>query len=173
MCLSSVMSFHSAGSGQSARPSRFVIVSLFAFLSSFAQIVGALGGEPDFDASITMRQAQKLIKGEKYKNAVIKLRDVVKQEPFNADAWSLIGFSERKQGHLGKAEKAYKKALKIEPRHQGALSYQGELFLQQNRRELAEANRKKLAELCPDGCAALDALDAALDGNSTGKSLGY
>ncbi len=150
-----------------------VVVCLSAFLFGLSQVAIADSGTNAIDASETMREARKLIDGQKYKGALRKLRKIVALEPFNADAWSLIGFSERKQARLVKAEKAYKKALKLDPDHQGALSYQGELFLQQNRRELAEANREKLAQLCPQGCKALEALDAALDGNSTNKSLDY
>lgn len=153
--------------------SRLIAVGLLVYLVSVSSSVYAIGGKSGPDTSQIMREAQALIKKKKYPQALKKLRRVVNAEPYDADAWSLIGFSERKEARLEKAEAAYNRALTLDPNHKGALSYQGELFLQQNRPELAEENRKRLESLCPEGCKALDALNAALSGDSTDKSLDY
>jgi len=111
-----------------------------------------------------MKDARSKLSKENYKSALRQLKKVTAQEPKNADAWSLRGYSERKLGKQKKAAKAYARALEINPVHKGALSYQGELFLQQNNREKALINRKRLAGLCPDGCSQLDDLEKALNG---------
>ena len=48
--------------------------------------------------------------------------------------------------------------LKIDPNHKGALEYQGELFMQTNRQNLAEENLNKLISLCPNSCYELEKL---------------
>ena len=119
---------------------------------------------PRINVKKVMKDARSKLSKENYKSALRQLKKVTAQEPKNADAWSLRGFSERKLGKQKNASKAYNRALEINPVHKGALSYQGELFLQQNNREKALINRKRLAGLCPDGCSQLDDLDKALNG---------
>lgn len=116
----------------------------------------------NLDASKEMKEARALIAEAKYRSAVRKLNGIVRQEYRNADAWNLIGYSNRKMGKFKKAGKAYKKALKYNPEHKGALEYQGELFIETQRLDKALENRAKLAALCPTGCAQLDKLDLAL-----------
>lgn len=126
-------------------------------------------GDGDFDRqsklNITkeMKEARELIYEAKYRAAVRKLNGVIRQEYRNADAWNLIGYSNRKMGKYKKAGKAYKKALKYNPEHKGALEYQGELFIETQRFDKARENRAKLAALCPEGCEQLDELDLALN----------
>ena len=121
---------------------------------------------PRINVKKVMKDARSKLSKENYKSALRQLKKVTAQEPKNADAWSLRGFSERKLGKQKNASKAYNRALEINPVHKGALSYQGELFLQQNKRDKALINRKRLAGLCPDGCSQLDDLDRALNGES-------
>merc|ERR1711907_826144 len=70
----------------------------------------------------------------------------------DADIYNYLGFSYRKMGNLEKAAFYYEKALKISPKHKGALEYQGEMFLTQGNLKLAEANLKKLGKICFLGC---------------------
>ena len=74
-----------------------------------------------------------------------------------------------KQGHLEKCieldkklVKLYGEALEIDPNHKGALEYQGELFIQTNRIDLAYQNLNKLDELCPNSCFELEQLKESL-----------
>jgi tetratricopeptide (TPR) repeat protein len=144
---------------------------LIALLASpvFAEDSGG-SGDSDYDnrsklnISAEMKEARTLIYEAKYRAAVRKLNGVIRQEYRNADAWNLIGFSNRKMGKYKKAGRAYKKALKYNPEHKGALEYQGELFIETQRFDKAHENRSKLAALCPDGCEELDELDLALNG---------
>ena len=76
------------------------------------------------------------------------LRQITAAEPDNADAWNLLGFSSRKLGKLQSAALAYKNALQINPKHLGALEYQGELFLIQGDLDKAKANLETLQSLC-------------------------
>ena len=63
---------------------------------------------------------------------------------------------------LAKAAAYYKQALAINPEHQGALEYQGELFIMMGSLDAAESNLAKLIKLCPSGCDARSELESAL-----------
>jgi len=92
--------------------------------------------------------AKALVDARKYADAVSVLAALVKDEPKNADAWNLLGFSSRKMGNLKNAAKYYDYALRLDPKHLGALEYQGEMFAQLHRMDKANANLTMLASLC-------------------------
>ena len=69
--------------------------------------------------------AQEAIEKQDYAAALPLLQQVTSQEPQNADAWNLLGFSNRKLGNMDQAAAAYDTALRINPAHLGALEYQG------------------------------------------------
>lgn len=71
-------------------------------------------------------------------------------EPGNADAWNLLGFSNRKMGIMDAAAVAYETALKINPEHLGALEYQGEMYIETGMIDKATANLDALKSLCGD-----------------------
>ena len=56
----------------------------------------------------------------------------------------------------------YKRALEINPKHKGALEYQGELFLMHGNKEAAQANLAKLDKICWLGCDVYDDLKKAI-----------
>jgi hypothetical protein len=63
---------------------------------------------------------------------------------------------------LDAATKYYKSALALDPKHKGALEYQGELFLMLGDKAGAEKNLKKLDKICWLGCSELDDLRTAI-----------
>ena len=124
-------------------------------------------GDAEINVNKAMDKARDLIAEGKLKKATQQLNKVVKQEKFNADAWNLLGYSWRKLDKTKKSKYAYAKALKVDPKHKGALEYQGELFIKLGQLDKAEANLEKLKALCPDGCQELDNLTNALAGDSS------
>ena len=74
----------------------------------------------------------------------------------------MLGFSYRKSGNLDEAAKHYDKALGLDPKHKGALEYQGELFLMLGDKGAAEENLEKLDKICWLGCEELDELRTAI-----------
>jgi len=68
----------------------------------------------------------------------------------SADWNNLMGYSLRKADptHLAEAEKYYNEALRIEPKHRGALEYSGELYLMMGNLELAEQRLATLDKAC-------------------------
>lgn len=97
-------------------------------------------------------KAVKEIKKGDYDDAIDLLRKVVNKQPKNADAHNLLGFSYRKLGKFDPARKHYARALKLDPKHKGALEYLGELHLQTGDLKGAEALLTRLAAACPGGC---------------------
>ena len=61
---------------------------------------------------------------------MVTMVPVVKAEPKNADAWNLMGYSSRHLKNYTEAARYYALALRANPRHVGALEYQGELFVE-------------------------------------------
>ena len=92
--------------------------------------------------------AMEAVKAGRYADAVPLLEQVVIRNPRHADAHNNLAFSHRKLGDTATAMTLYAKALEIDPRHLGALEYQGELFLQIGEPQRAEANLRLLERLC-------------------------
>lgn len=146
-------------------PLVFLVTTLnIAFAADTGGDGGSGSGYGDrIDVKAELTQARSLIASERYRYAIQTLRGVVQQDFRNADAWNLLGYSHRKMGKLKKAGKAYRKALKYNPEHKGALEYQGELFVQLENIEGARANLAKLKALCPEGCEQWSDLAASLN----------
>jgi len=106
--------------------------------------------------------AKKASDAGEYDKAIMFANKVVAADPKNADAYNLLGYAHRKTGQLTKAAVYYRRALSIDPNHQGALEYQGELFIMQGSLGAAEENLAKLMKLCPNGCEARSELESAL-----------
>ena len=94
------------------------------------------------------RQAVKAVKVEDYTKAIDLLQTVLDEDPEYANAWNYMGFSLRHLKRYDEALAAYGKALKIKPRHRGALEYLGELYLQIGDLEQARAQLKILDKAC-------------------------
>ena len=82
--------------------------------------------------------------------AALKISD--KKFPSNADINNLLGYSARNLEQYKPAATYYTKALKIDPKHLGALEYQGELFMLTKKTADAKKNLAKLKSLCGDKC---------------------
>ena len=79
------------------------------------------------------------------------------------------GFAARKSGNWKDGEGYYAKALAIEPDHEEAMEYLGELYLETGRPEKAAELLAKLVRLCPDGCEARSELEEAIAEHSRAK----
>ena len=80
-----------------------------------------------------------------------------------------MGYVLRKRDDLKNSAVHYKKALEINPKHLGALEYQGELFLTMGNLDLAKANLDKSDKLCWLGCDEYDDLKASIEAYQQGK----
>ena len=105
---------------------------------------------------------EKLLYSERFNQALTQVRLLDNKYPDNADINNYFGFIYRKMGEYGKSSQFYKKALQIDPRHKGALEYQGELFIKTNKREMAEKNLALLKSICGTSCSEYKKLKKAL-----------
>lgn len=142
-----------------------LILALFGFLS---MTIGPAGAEDTSDGSSetaapAYAEAQAAIEAKNFAVALPILTRLTAEQPQNADAWNLLGYTNRKLAQYEPAGLAYAKALELNPQHLGALEYQGELFLELGEREKAEANAALLRKLC-GSCEELEDLETALAG---------
>jgi len=93
-----------------------------------------------------------LINSEKYTTALTSLKSADKSYPNNADVNNLLGYTSRKLKQYPQAGTYYTKALKIDPKHLGALEYQGELFMILKKTSSAKSNLAKIKAICGTSC---------------------
>jgi tetratricopeptide (TPR) repeat protein len=99
-----------------------------------------------------LAKIRSLIAANNYSQALIELKRVDRVMTNNADVKNLLGFTSRKLGQYSQAGVYYVKALQIDPRHLGALEYQGELFVIQKKMTQAKRNLATLKRLCATSC---------------------
>ena len=104
---------------------------------------------------------------EKFAEAHKMLKSLKKVNTDEADRLNLLGFTARKSGDLAAAGDYYQQALALNPRHTGALEYQGELFIQLGKIELAKANLAKIDKICWLPCNAERDLKKAIEQSIT------
>ncbi len=118
------------------------------------------------DGKALYKSAVAKVKQARYASAIEDLKKALKQNSKNADFWSLYGFAARKAGSSELAEKAYARALELNPDHLGALEYSGELYIETKRIEEARKRLERLVLLCPQGCRERTLLEQALAGKA-------
>ena len=134
-------------------------------ISLVTQTAFGAGGEttiPHAAKPVDYKKAVALIAAEKYQEAIPSLHSAEKLARNDADIQNLLGFVHRKIGKLDSAGIYYQRALEIDPKHKGALEYQGELFLMRGERDAAQANLAKLDKICWLGCSEYDVLEKAI-----------
>ena len=127
----------------------------------------------DKTKSLAFSSAEKLINKKQFSDAILKLNDALASDSENADIYNYLGFSHRKLGKMEKAAFYYNKALKINPKHKGALEYQGEMYLTLNQIGKAEENLRKLDKICFLGCPEFDKLKKSIVDKKSGKKSSY
>jgi predicted Zn-dependent protease len=131
-----------------------VIKRLAITVFSIAFSLGAIAADttPSESAPSWQADAQKEIKANKYDAAIKTL--LAANQPNSADWNNLLGYAQRKKTppDLAAAERYYQAALKIDPKHRGALEYYGELFLMKNDLAGAEQMLARLNKACFFSC---------------------
>lgn len=109
--------------------------------------------------------ARKSIAAKDFKAAVGQLTKAVQEEPKNADAYTMLGFSYRKVGTWDKSMEHYQTALKLDSDNRSAHEYLGELYLDMNQLDNAEKQLASLKKACPffGKCEEYDDLKKEID----------
>jgi cytochrome c-type biogenesis protein CcmH/NrfG len=134
---------------------------LLLFISASLYASGGGGGGNQRLPSSPLQAAQLSIEQKNWSLAISQLQQVIKDQPDNADAWNLLGYSQRKSGQLEQAFESYQEALRLNPQHLGAHEYLGEAFLQAKKPEEAKKVLAKLGKLC-QRCEEFEDLSKAL-----------
>jgi len=99
-------------------------------------------------ANDKLSAARARIAAKDWPAAVDELKRV--NDPASADWNNLMGYSLRKAGaaNAGESERYYNEALRIDPKHKGALEYSGELYLMMGDLPKAEQRLAALDKAC-------------------------
>ena len=101
------------------------------------------------------------VKSGNFQVAIKYLKKAAKSSTNKADIYNLKGYNHRKLDLLENVFFYYEKALKLDPRHQGANEYIGELYLRTNNLKKAEEHLEVLDDICLFGCDEYDDLKDA------------
>lgn len=133
---------------QNAAIAALLSISAGVFQSAHAADTGPATEQPT--ASDRMSTARDAIKVNKWPSAIAELRLAVRDEPKNADAHNLLGYSYRKQAKpdLPKSFEHYNIALKIDPMHKGTHHYIGVAYLMDKKPADADKHLALLEKAC-------------------------
>lgn len=133
-----------------ARHLPLLFAALFAAAAPLAHAADTTPAAPR--AADPLAPARALIAAGKWRDAIEALQQV--NATGSADWNNLMGYSHRKARtpDLAAAERYYDAALKIDPRHRGALEYSGELYLMLGNLPKAEERLAVLDKACTFGC---------------------
>jgi Flp pilus assembly protein TadD len=142
-----------------------VLMSALTALAALTMAAPAHAADPTPPveaASGKLAPARALIAKGQWREAVAALQQV--NDIGNADWNNLMGYSLRKgkPPDLANAERFYNEALRIDPKHRGALEYSGELYLMMGDLAKAEARLAALDKACFFGCEEFSDLKSAV-----------
>jgi Flp pilus assembly protein TadD len=127
-----------------------VLATALAGLAGQANLVLAADVSTGPSASERVANARKAIDAKDWSRALFELNQAVNDEPRNADAHNLLGYTYRKRPapDLVKAFEQYNSALKLNPNHKGAHEYIGEAYLADKKPAEAEKHLARLETIC-------------------------
>jgi Flp pilus assembly protein TadD len=126
-----------------------VLAAVLVAAAGLAQAADTPVVEPAADP---LAQARSHIQAKRWTAAIDELKRV--NASTSADWNNLMGYSLRKRAtpDLDGAERFYNEALRIDPKHRGALEYSGELYLMKGDLARAEQRLAALDKACTFGC---------------------
>jgi len=143
---------------------RFIAACLLAALVGWMPAAALAADTPDVKvADDKLAPARTHIKAKQWAAAIDELKRV--NDTGSADWNNLMGYSLRKAStpDLQAAERFYDEALRIDPKHRGALEYSGELYLIKGDLPSAEKRLATLDKACTFGCEQYTDLKKAIE----------
>lgn len=130
-----------------------------------ASMANPSGGSQTEEVAVpSMSAVNADIKAKRWQDAIAKLKLIIADNGSNADAYNLLGYSYRNLGDFKRAGQYYARALKLDPKHTGALEYQGILFVKTGDFDAAKANLAKIEAICGTSCENYQDLAKAING---------
>ncbi len=138
-----------------------LVVPIVAALVAFGAF--AADDAPPAPAGDPLGKAREQIAAKQWPQAVAELKRV--NQTRSADWNNLMGYALRKQTppDLAGARKHYDAALRLDPKHKGALEYAGELDLMTGDLAAAEQRLQRLEAVCGTTCEEYADLKAAIE----------
>ena len=142
-------------------------IAAFAIFVSFSPAYSA-----STDGSNTGNEAENpdyasgkdAIKKKHWSKAIAYMKNVVaSDENKAADAHNYLGYAYRNLGQYDNAMSHYKEALRLNPKHRGALEYMGEAYLKLDNPAAAKKLLTTLDDICTFGCPEYNDLKAAIE----------
>ena len=129
-----------------------VLIVAIVVAAPWVAVRAADEGPPRGAAADPLSAAREQIKARQWSAALAELQRV--NATSSADWQNLMGYVQRKSSppDLDAAERYYREALRIDPRHRGALEYSGELYLMKGDLARAEQQLAALDKACFIGC---------------------
>ena len=129
---------------------RLMFAAVLALAASHAFAADSAPSKAEAASPLATARAQ--IADKKWAAAIEELKKV--NDKGSADWNNLMGYSLRKAKtpDYAAAEQFYNEALRIDPKHRGALEYSGELYLMTNKLPQAEQRLTALDKACTFGC---------------------
>ncbi|HEX6705124.1 MAG TPA: tetratricopeptide repeat protein [Albitalea sp.] len=129
--------------------SRILAASVLALS---VQVIHAADTDPAPATADKLAPARAQIAAKSWRGAIDELKRI--NDPASADWNNLMGYSLRKAKtpDYEAAEKFYDEALRIDPKHRGALEYSGELYLMKGDLAKAEERLGRLDKACRLPC---------------------
>lgn len=154
-------------------PSTLAAVALALLAAGGAQAVDSSTPAVPYGTSAPndpLGGARKLIAEQNWRGAIEELQRV--NLTGSADWNNLMGYSHRKARtpDFAAAERYYDAALKIDPKHRGALEYSGELYLMMGDLARAEARLAALDKACFLPCEEHKLLKASIERHKAAKT---
>ena len=149
-----------------------LVVLMALVLSGPAFAMGSGSDQPEATKSgppSDYSRAKAMVEAKNFKEAIPLLRQVVAQEPQNANAYNLLGYATRKSGDPNGSLQYYTTALQIDPKHLGANESLGEAYLMLGKLPQAEQQLARLDQLCVFGCVEYRTLKTAIADYKAGK----
>jgi Flp pilus assembly protein TadD len=116
--------------------------------------------DPDFAAG------KRALAAENWGAAIKALDLAILRDPSNADIQTYTGYAHARLGQLGPAMGHYQRALMLSPRHRGARTHLGELFLMLDEPLKAREQLAALKEICLITCDEIAYLETAIGSRS-------
>ncbi len=142
------------------RPVRLTVLAALALSAQLALAADEPPARPA--AGDKLATARAMIKDAKWVAAIDELKKV--GDSGSADWNNLMGYSHRKARtpDYAAAERYYNEALRIDPKHKGALEYSGELYLMTGDLSKAEQRLAALNGVCGTSCEEYKDLQEAI-----------